>query len=280
RGDAMARAGIVEILEQLVARQIAAVAHDPGEPAVGHLDLVALAGLAAEIEAHREAGNLDMTVAQRGQAERAVGLGILAVADPDMRGLEQPHDRGQHLLARQAGPPQIAIDRAPDARQGLGEGDQALELVAVAHRAPGRMVAVLLAAALIAPGRQQMGLRIRADPDLLPGRRHREPADALELLGIADASAGRADILERLAAPPAPDARRIVEQIAQPGRAGIARLRSRSRAMSHSAPRRHKAARATGRAGEKFPRAVPRRRCPPTERFVRELLFDASPRLL
>ena len=63
-------------------------------------------------EAQRRALGLDVPVAQRGQAEALVGLGVLVVADPDQRRLEQAHDRGQHLVAAPGRGRRVGLDRA------------------------------------------------------------------------------------------------------------------------------------------------------------------------
>ena len=59
------------------------------------------AALAAKLETHVGAVHLRVAVAQRRQAERTVLAGVLFVADANQRLLEQLHDRGEHLLARQ-----------------------------------------------------------------------------------------------------------------------------------------------------------------------------------
>ena len=49
--DAVALAVLVEILEQVLPRQVLAALHDGGEPAVAQVDVVLDAVLAAEVEA-------------------------------------------------------------------------------------------------------------------------------------------------------------------------------------------------------------------------------------
>ena len=72
---------------------------------------------AAELESQLAAADPDVPVTQRGEAERAVGAGVLLVADPDQGALQEPHQRRQHLLPRQAGLAQILGNAAADPRQ-------------------------------------------------------------------------------------------------------------------------------------------------------------------
>ena len=94
---------LVQVLEQLLAREVPAPADDPGEPGVGQVDLVLDPALAPELEPDRLPADPDVPVAHRGQAERLVGPGVFLVADPDQGRLQEPDDRRQHLLARQPG---------------------------------------------------------------------------------------------------------------------------------------------------------------------------------
>src|ERR671925_673793 len=111
------------------------------------------AALAAEAELKLRAIYPHLPRAQRGEAEGAVLARVFIVAYAYTRRLEQPHHAGEHFFARQAGEAQIVPHPAPDARQGAGELGHAAILRLVADFAPARMVAVLLAAARIAPGR-------------------------------------------------------------------------------------------------------------------------------
>ena len=70
--------------------------------------------------------HLDVRVAHRRQPERLVLFRVLVVADADERLLEQLHDRGEHLLARQVGRPEIPRRAPADRGQRLGEPDQAI----------------------------------------------------------------------------------------------------------------------------------------------------------
>ena len=120
---------LVEVLEQLVAGQVAHAPHDRRELAVAQRDSVLHAALAAEAEPHRRAVHAHLARAQRGEAEGVVGARVLLVADADARGLEQAHDGGEHLVARQAGEREVLADAAADARQRLAKASMRPYLV-------------------------------------------------------------------------------------------------------------------------------------------------------
>src|SRR6267142_2679134 len=103
------RALLVNVLEQLLARQILKAADDAGHARIAHVHRVLLAALATELKAQGGPGRLHVAVAQRGEAERLVGARVLLVAHAHARGLEQAHDGGQHLLARQAAAAEVGI---------------------------------------------------------------------------------------------------------------------------------------------------------------------------
>src|SRR5438132_11197247 len=106
----MPLAGLVDILEQLVAGQVATSLDDAGEPAIDDVALATQTAFAAEAEMDMAVFDRDMAVAQGGQSIALVGSGVFAVADPKQRQLHQPHDRGENLFARQSVPRQIRRD--------------------------------------------------------------------------------------------------------------------------------------------------------------------------
>src|SRR4051812_3574784 len=93
-----------------------------------------------------------MPVAQRGQPETLVVPGVGGIADADHRVVEQPDDRGDDTLERQATTAQIAVDPVPQVRQALGESDKARIFGTIALFGPLRMIAILLASALVPAG--------------------------------------------------------------------------------------------------------------------------------
>ena len=196
RLDGLAPALVVQILKELVAWQIAARLDHAREPAVVEIDLVLHAALASEREPHAAAADLDMRVPQRRQAERLVLPRVFVVADPDERLLEQLDDRGQDLVLRQSGTPQVGVGAAAHARQRLREADQAVVLRLVADLAPPRVIAILLAAARVAAGGLKMAARVGRDPDVLPCRRNHQRPDAVQLGLVAQHAASGSQIGE------------------------------------------------------------------------------------
>src|SRR5258708_34312196 len=135
--------------------------------------------LAAEVEFDAAAPDPGMAIAQGGQPEALVLTSIFGIPDTRERDLEQADEGGEDALTRQASKREIRLDAGADARQDAGEEQHAPVLRLVAHAAPARMIAVLLAAPRIAPDRLNMAVGIRADPNIGPGRRHRKRPDAL-----------------------------------------------------------------------------------------------------
>ena len=104
RVDRLPLAVVVDVLEQLVARQVAAALDDARRAAV-------VGGRSrAPCRSCRGTRSGRWTPFDRRRGGRAASSGrtscsarVLVVADADQRLLEQLHDRGEHLLARQAG---------------------------------------------------------------------------------------------------------------------------------------------------------------------------------
>ncbi len=103
-------AELVDVPEQLLARQVLAAAYDPRQPPVDdpRLDLAAV--LRTEREADVIAPHGGVPVAHRGCAERVVQPRVLVVADPQQCRVDQPQHGRQHLLPRQAAQRHVAID--------------------------------------------------------------------------------------------------------------------------------------------------------------------------
>ena len=201
---------LVGVLEQFLARQGLATAHDAGHAAVGQRDLVAHAALALERQPHLGVVHARVTRAQRRQAVRAIAARVRLVADADVGGVEQPHQRCEHERARGAAGVmvgQVARNRATQARQRRPEGTHRLELVVAALLLPLRVVSVLLAAAGVAARRLQVAVRHGADPHLLVGWRDRKLADAREGGLVAQALAVHVDVVHLVAVRDTPVAR-------------------------------------------------------------------------
>src|SRR5205823_649950 len=174
-----------------------------------------LAAFATKAEVDVRPDHLDMAVSQGGQSERAVLFSILLVADADSRLLEEPDDRGQHLLQRHAGPFQIAVGVLADLWQGGGEGQHPVVLDRVADLAPARVIAILLAAPSITPGRLEMAARVGADPDVGPRRRDGQAFDSPDRLRVTDRASVARAVGEALSGPLATEPRAQIRDIAE-----------------------------------------------------------------
>src|SRR5690606_30094895 len=103
----------------------------------------------------------------------------------------------------------------PQARQRGAEAHDVVELPRSADPGPVRVVTVLLAAARVAAGRLQVPARRPADPDIRPGRRDRQAADALERRGVAHRLSVASDVAEAATCAPPPDAGRGISDVPQ-----------------------------------------------------------------
>jgi hypothetical protein len=236
---------VVDVLEEVLAGELLAGAHDARQPAITQRRAVPLAALAAIFEDDLCAREVDVAVAHGGKPVAAILAGIFLIADPDERDLQKAHDGRQDLLAGQPAARLVLSHARAKTRQRPGEREHAVELGGVADRAPIGMVAVLLAASRIAPGRLQVAFAIGADPDLGPGRGYGQPLDAAKLRTVPDQAPIGVTVAEGAARAPTRDARHGVGHVAQAHRArrrgGIRLVRGRCRrclTLLHSSPPR------------------------------------------
>ena len=160
RIDRLPLAFLVDVLEELLAGDLLAGAHDAGEAAIAQRRAVQPAALAAVFEDDLGAREVDVAVAHGGKPVAAIVAGIFLIADPNERDLEEAHDGRQDLLARQPAARLIFGHARTKPRQCPGKRQHAVELGGVAERAPVGVVAILLAALRIAPGRLQVALAV------------------------------------------------------------------------------------------------------------------------
>src|ERR1051326_1606640 len=92
RADGVPIPLIIEVLEQLISRQISAVLDDACETPVVYIGLVVLTVFSAKADVYSAALDRNMSVPQRRQAKALVLLGVLVVSDPKERHIHQPHD--------------------------------------------------------------------------------------------------------------------------------------------------------------------------------------------
>src|SRR6185437_1613349 len=83
---------VIEVLEQLISRQISAILDNARETPVVYIGLLVLTVLSAKADVDSAALDLNMAVPQRRQAKALVFLGVLVVSDPKERHIHQPHD--------------------------------------------------------------------------------------------------------------------------------------------------------------------------------------------
>src|SRR6185312_2396714 len=193
-------APIVEVLEQMLARQLLHAANDADQAPVVQQDVAGLAALALEDKTQAIALAAHVAHAQGGQAVAPVGTGVFLVANADQGFIQQADQHGQDLVRRQAGPTQVTPHASTQARQGSGKRHHLVELALVAQAPPLRVIAVLLAPARIAAGGLQMAIGLAANPYLPIGRRYGQGADARQLPAVGDAGAIGIVITEALAA--------------------------------------------------------------------------------
>jgi hypothetical protein len=129
--------------------------------------------------------DLDMPIAQGCKTIALVGLGVFGVANAKQGRLQQTDDCGEYPLARQTAPPQIGPDPLPDGRQHPAESQHLAVFRLVADLAPTRMIAILLAAALVPTHRLDVAIGIGTDPHRGPGRRDRQRPNALQCIEVA-----------------------------------------------------------------------------------------------
>ena len=103
--------------------------------------------------------------------------------------VEEVDDRGEHRLAGELAPLEVAFDPPPQPGQGLAELEQAVELRALALFAELRVVAILLAPARIDPGRLEVPVGIGAEPGIGVGRREPDGVQPVDLVAVGNALA-------------------------------------------------------------------------------------------
>src|SRR5690606_6845188 len=174
-----------------------------------------LTALPHEAEAHLRAVHLDVVGAQGGEPEGAVVAAVGVVADPDERPVEQADRQRDDLLDRQPGPAEVRVDPGAQVGQRATEVAEAVELRLVTHLAPARVVAVLLAAPVVAPGCLEVAVAVPTDPHVGPRGWDRERADLLDAAPARSGPVGKG-VREAPPAPAPSDAGLRVGDVAQP----------------------------------------------------------------
>src|SRR5581483_2445428 len=167
---------------------------DRVQPAVDDSPLQVLARLPGVVEDDPVSGlQANVATLQRREAVAAVLLRILLATDAEETAVEQQDGAAEHALLRQALAGDERRRSLPELRQRAREREHRVELLAVAVRAPDRVVQVLPPSGCVGPDRLQVAVGRAADPYVRPRRRNRERANALELDAVAK---GRAAVVE------------------------------------------------------------------------------------
>ena len=137
---------------------------DGGDPGVGDLLDPTLAALGAVVEPDDVARRPDVVPPDRREPERPVVPRVRLRADAEQGEIQQPHGRGEGLLARQVPPPEVRGHALADLRQPMREGQHPVELLGVPTGAPPLVVQVLAPAGGVGPRRLEVSEGVGADP--------------------------------------------------------------------------------------------------------------------
>ena len=178
----------------MLSRQFLACMDDPRESGIRDVYGVSHAALAAEVKFDRCPVHGDVLATEGRETVGMIFMNVFLIADAHHRSFEQEHDRRKHFLPAESLASNIAMDASTNPRKVFGEGDQSMELRAVAGRSKLRMVAILLAPFPIPSRRLQVPERIQADPHVGPCRGNDEGSDALQGSSIRNPRSVRSNV--------------------------------------------------------------------------------------
>jgi hypothetical protein len=191
-----------------VGQQLAAAPAAPLQAGDDRLDLLVGDGLLAldgalgrVLEHQLILPDADMITADRRQPERAVLSGVLLAAGPEEAQVDQAQRGGQDPLAAQPAAAELFADRLAQPRQCRAELQHPVVLALILFLAPVVVVAVLAAARRVGADRLDVAAGVRADPDLLPGRRDDQGLNPDQRRLVGDRPGVRAEVAEPPAAP-------------------------------------------------------------------------------
>src|SRR5215218_9065622 len=144
-----------------------------------------------------------MLAVHRRQPVGLVRLAVVLRPDPEEAPVEQAHGAGKHALAHEAAAAEMSFRRSPELREGAREPDHLVELLLVPSLAPGAVVDVLAPPRGVRADCLNVAERVRADPDIPPGRRYDQLADPLQHFVLVDPVSLVVEVLEA-ATPAAP----------------------------------------------------------------------------
>ena len=210
-------APIVHILEEMLTRQFLEGPDRTGDPAIGVIEAPDLARLSPEAESQALAFDANVAGRQRRQAITAVVVGVFRVADANEQTVQQKNSGGHGLLVAWLVAAQIAVDLGAYPGQAARKGHEEVELLLAAAGFPAGVVAILLATAIVAPRRLQMGTGVRRYPDVGVGRGNRKGIQPFALEGVGDPSPVRPVVGESFPGPLPGDAGHVVAGIDETG---------------------------------------------------------------
>src|SRR4029079_12229051 len=115
---------LVHVLQELLAWDLLTSPDYAREARLADLQLRRLAALPSEAKAQSRRRDLHVTAEQRRQSIGSILARVLRVPDADLRSGEELDDGGEHLLARQPFPSQIALHATTDSRQRASKGGE------------------------------------------------------------------------------------------------------------------------------------------------------------
>lgn len=118
----------VLIAEQSLSRQILTPGDQACEASVLKGENIFSSSLARELEVDVMPVDFDMVSGECCQPVRIVGIGILAITDPDESAIEDVHSKGDDLVAGQPAPAKVSVESLTQAADALSEFDQSVEL--------------------------------------------------------------------------------------------------------------------------------------------------------
>ena len=125
-----------------------------------------------------------------------VQLGILLAPDAEQAEVDQPDGAGHDTVPVEAAALQVLQGGRPQRRERAGEPQHVSKLLGVSLLSPQLVVAVLGPASAVHAGGLDVSQRVRRDPDVRPGGRDRQRADAPQRLGVRDIRARRVAVPE------------------------------------------------------------------------------------
>ena len=156
-------AAILDILEQMLARQVAQPTHDRSQVPVGQSHFALLARLGAKEKAQRLTLHLRMTLAERGCAITAILPDVAFISHAERGKVEQANDRGGHLARAKPAIVKIAQHRAAKRRKRFAELLALRKFALFILRDESRMIAILAPAFLVGSKGKDMAIAPRAE---------------------------------------------------------------------------------------------------------------------